>query len=273
MSGPASYDPSAWPVPTSSAPSGTRSSRAPRALAWSSGASGSRASDAVRSATRRIGVAPSRASVIPVPRVLVVGLAPAAHGGNRTGRVFTGDRSGDWLFASMFRNGFANQPTSVSRDDALELRDAYVAAAVRCAPPDNRPTPDERDRCLPYLGRELAALVRVRVIVALGAFAYDAVARVLAASGAPLPSPRPKFGHGVEISTSQRDDRRLLSPEPTEHVHGSAHRAHARRGLRAGRSARGSEQRRDFERAVEERDRTEHHTDGDAERPVGRADR
>jgi uracil-DNA glycosylase family 4 len=139
----------------------------------------------------------------PAARVLVVGLAPAAHGGNRTGRIFTGDRSGDWLFGALHRTGYANQATSVRADDGLELRDAYVAAAVRCAPPANKPTPAERDRCLPYLVRELALLERVRVIVVLGKFAYDATARVLAESGSPLPSPRPPFGHGVEVSTER----------------------------------------------------------------------
>src|SRR6266550_3936587 len=139
----------------------------------------------------------------PHARLLVVGLAPAAHGGNRTGRIFTGDRSGDWLFASLYRTGYANQPTSVRRDDGLQLRDAYIAAAVRCAPPANKPTPEERDRCLPYLVRELALLERVRVIVVLGKFAYDATARVLATSGSPLPSPRPPFGHGVEVSSDR----------------------------------------------------------------------
>jgi uracil-DNA glycosylase family 4 len=135
--------------------------------------------------------------------VLVVGLAPAAHGGNRTGRVFTGDRSGDWLFAAMHRTGFANQPVSTGLDDGLELHGAYVAAAVRCAPPANRPTPEERDRCLPYLERELALLERVSVIVVLGAFAYDATARLLAAVGAPLPRPRPRFTHGLETAAGR----------------------------------------------------------------------
>ncbi|MEX1009636.1 MAG: uracil-DNA glycosylase [Acidimicrobiia bacterium] len=139
----------------------------------------------------------------PAARVLVAGLAPAAHGGNRTGRVFTGDRSGDWLFGSLYRLGFANQPTSVSVDDGLELRDAYVAAAVRCAPPENKPTPVERDRCLPYLERELALLDRVRVVVVLGGFAYDAIARVLAACDSPLPVPRPKFTHGLVVRTAR----------------------------------------------------------------------
>ena len=125
--------------------------------------------------------------------IVVVGLAPAAHGANRTGRVFTGDRSGDWLFASMYRAGLANQPTSVARDDGLRLSGVFVTAAVRCAPPANKPTPDERDRCLPYLQQELALLGPVRVLVVLGQFAYDVVARMLGIR------PRPRFGHGVEM--------------------------------------------------------------------------
>jgi uracil-DNA glycosylase family 4 len=138
----------------------------------------------------------------PAARILVVGLAPAAHGGNRTGRVFTGDRSGDFLFASMYRCGLANQPTSVSRDDGLVLRDAYVAAAVRCAPPANKPTVEERDTCEPYLVREMALLARVRVIVPLGQFGYDAVCRVLGVR------PRPRFGHGVVVAAP--DDMTLV---------------------------------------------------------------
>ena len=136
----------------------------------------------------------------PHAAVLVVGLAPAAHGGNRTGRIFTGDRSGDWLFASLWRTGFANQPESTRRDDGLALRDCYVAAAVRCAPPANRPLPAERDRCLPYLVTELALLSSARVIVCLGGFAWDAALRALAARGAAIPRPRPRFGHGGELS-------------------------------------------------------------------------
>ena len=139
----------------------------------------------------------------PRAHVLVAGLAPAAHGANRTGRIFTGDRSGDFLYASLFRTGFANQPTSIAADDGLELRDLYVTAAVRCAPPANKPTPVERDTCLPYLARELAILDGVRVVVVLGAFAYDAVGRVLASIGSPLPTPRPKFTHGVEVPTAR----------------------------------------------------------------------
>ena len=139
----------------------------------------------------------------PGARVLIAGLAPAAHGANRTGRVFTGDRSGDFLYASLHRTGFANQPTSVSADDGLELYDAYISAAVRCAPPANKPTPEERDRCVPFLARELALLTELRVIVVLGAFAYEALGRVLAAAGTPLPVPRPKFGHAVEVPTAR----------------------------------------------------------------------
>lgn len=134
----------------------------------------------------------------PQARVLVVGLAPAAHGGNRTGRVFTGDRSGDFLFASMYREGFANQPTCTHIGDGLALHDAYVLAAVRCAPPANKPTPVERDACRPFLVRELALLDRVRVIVVLGAFAYDACWAALRDAGVELPAHRAKFAHLVE---------------------------------------------------------------------------
>jgi uracil-DNA glycosylase len=136
----------------------------------------------------------------PDARVAIVGLAPAAHGGNRTGRIFTGDRSGDWLYRSLHRAGFANQPTSVSRDDGLALTGAWVTAAVRCAPPENRPTTEERDTCAPYLVRELAAL-EPAVVVVLGSFAYEAVWRALRVRGVALPTPRPRFGHGVEVPT------------------------------------------------------------------------
>ncbi|HET8639237.1 MAG TPA: uracil-DNA glycosylase [Solirubrobacterales bacterium] len=135
----------------------------------------------------------------PAARVVIVGLAPAAHGGNRTGRIFTGDRSGDWLFASLYRTGFANQPESVRRDDGLKLRDAYVAAVVRCPPPANRPLPSERDNCLPYLVRELPLLKRRRVIVALGGFAWDGALRALRDLGIETPRPKPRFGHGAEV--------------------------------------------------------------------------
>jgi uracil-DNA glycosylase family 4 len=139
----------------------------------------------------------------PDARLLLVGLAPAAHGGNRTGRVFTGDRSGDFLFAALHRAGFANRAESVRAGDGLELVDAYVAAAVRCAPPANKPTPVERDTCLPYLVRELELLRRVRVIVALGAFGYEAAWTTLgrvAVRGIARPPRRPRFGHGVEVA-------------------------------------------------------------------------
>jgi uracil-DNA glycosylase family 4 len=134
----------------------------------------------------------------PNARVLIVGLAPAAHGGNRTGRVFTGDRSGDFLFPALFVNGFANKPTSTSVDDGLVLRDAFVAAVNRCAPPANKPTPEERDNCLPYLAAELSALTRVRVIVCLGSYAWDGALRALAAHGH-SPVKRRPFRHGAEI--------------------------------------------------------------------------
>jgi uracil-DNA glycosylase family 4 len=131
--------------------------------------------------------------------VVIVGLAPAAHGGNRTGRIFTGDRSGDFLFAALHRTGFANRPVSVQRDDGLRLAGAYVTAAVRCAPPANRPAPEERDNCLPYLARELALLQEARVLVTLGSFAWDACLRTLSGLGVEVPRPRPRFGHGVEM--------------------------------------------------------------------------
>jgi uracil-DNA glycosylase len=127
-------------------------------------------------------------------RILVLGLAPAAHGANRTGRVFTGDRSGDWLFRAMHRAGLANQPASVSVDDGLELTDAWVTASVKCAPPGNQPSTAERDACAPYLSRELDLLPRLRVVVCLGAFGYEAACRHLGVA------PRPRFGHGVEVA-------------------------------------------------------------------------
>ena len=129
--------------------------------------------------------------------VFILGLAPAAHGGNRTGRVFTGDRSGDWLFASLYRTGFASQPTSRRPGDGLRLTDAWIAAAVRCAPPANRPRPSERDNCLPYAARELE-LIGPRVIVCLGAYAWDAACRLLEVR------PRPRFGHGTEHRPAAR---------------------------------------------------------------------
>jgi uracil-DNA glycosylase family 4 len=134
----------------------------------------------------------------PDARVLLVGLAPAAHGGNRTGRIFTGDRSGDFLVVALHRTGFANQPTSEHRDDGLRLSGMYVAAVNRCAPPGNRPTPEERDNCLGYLARELEALRDVGVILTLGSFAWDGALRAVATLGHTA-KPRPRFGHGAEV--------------------------------------------------------------------------
>jgi uracil-DNA glycosylase family 4 len=133
-------------------------------------------------------------------RIAILGLAPAAHGGNRTGRIFTGDRSGDVLFAALYRAGLANQPTSVSRGDGLRLRDTRIFAAVRCAPPENKPTPLERDTCAPWLHRELRLLPRLRVVVALGAFAWAAYwSAVAPVYGVSAPTPRPRFGHGARV--------------------------------------------------------------------------
>ncbi len=135
----------------------------------------------------------------PDARILIVGLAPAAHGGNRTGRVFTGDRSGDFLIAALHRNGLANQPTSSHADDGLRLIGAYLAAVNRCAPPANKPTPDERDRCIPFLRRELELLGAVDTIVCLGAWGWDGVLRALSGTGRRT-GRRPAFGHGAEVS-------------------------------------------------------------------------
>jgi uracil-DNA glycosylase len=132
-------------------------------------------------------------------RIAVVGLAPAAHGANRTGRVFTGDRSGDWLYAALHRAGLANQPGSVHAGDGLELTGVRIAAAVRCAPPANKPTPQERDTCRPWLTAELEHLTRLRVVVVLGGFGWQALWPALDALGRPTPRPRPAFGHGAEV--------------------------------------------------------------------------
>jgi uracil-DNA glycosylase len=134
----------------------------------------------------------------PRAAIAIIGLAPAAHGGNRTGRIFTGDRSGDWLFAALHRAGLANQPTSERADDGLRLEGAYVTAVNRCPPPANRPTTEERDNCLPYLVRELRLLGSARVLVPLGAYAWAGSLLALAELGTELPRPRPRFGHGTE---------------------------------------------------------------------------
>jgi len=148
---------------------------------------------------------------VPAPSILIVGLAPAAHGGNRTGRVFTGDRSGDFLFASLYRNGLASQPTSVSAGDGQRLIGARVAAVVRCAPPANRPTPDERDTCEPWLTAELRMIApSLRVIVCLGGFAWQALWHALERTGHAVPRPRPAFGHGAEVELPRADGANVL---------------------------------------------------------------
>ena len=152
----------------------------------------------------------------PAAWLLIVGLAPAAHGANRTGRMFTGDRSGDFLYAALHRVGLANQPGSTSRDDGLKLRGVYVTAAVRCAPPANRPTPEERGNCREYLERELDALSGVRVILALGGYAYAHVLRILRDRDHPVPSPLPKFAHGRVVELGQAAPAVLASYHPSQ---------------------------------------------------------
>jgi len=170
--------------------------RCPRLVGWRA--------QAAREAPRRF--ATDRYWARPVPgfgdpeaRVVVLGLAPAANGANRTGRVFTGDASGDFLWPALHAAGLATAPASRHRDDGLRALGLWITAAVKCAPPANRPLPAERDACAPYLVRELGALDQGRVVVALGAFAWDAALRTLAALGQPTPRPRPRFGHGAEV--------------------------------------------------------------------------
>ncbi len=138
----------------------------------------------------------------PRARLAIVGLAPAANGANRTGRMFTGDRSGDWLYAALHRARYASQADSIAADDGLRLLDAWVTAVVRCAPPANRPSPAERDNCLPFLARELELLERCRTIVALGGFAWDGALRAMRTLGSPPPRPKPRFGHGAEAKVA-----------------------------------------------------------------------
>ena len=135
----------------------------------------------------------------PHARLLIVGLAPAAHGGNRTGRMFTGDRSGDWLYGALHATGFANQPNSDHRDDGLKLSDCYITAAVHCAPPGNKPSLAEFNRCRPYLVEELKLFSHARVVIALGKIAFDAFLTAYQENGGAVPKPRPKFGHGLSI--------------------------------------------------------------------------
>jgi uracil-DNA glycosylase family 4 len=169
-----------------------RCRRCPRLVAWREEAA---ADPPRRYRGERYWARPVPAFGDPRARLVIVGLAPAAHGANRTGRMFTGDRSGDWLYAALHRAGLASQPTSVSADDGLELSGVFVTAVNRCAPPANRPTPAERDNCLPYLAEELALLDTARSILALGAFGWDGAMRALAALGHEVPRPRPRFGH------------------------------------------------------------------------------
>jgi uracil-DNA glycosylase family 4 len=181
----------------------TRCRRCPRLVAWREQVA----------RERRAAFAGQRYWGRPVPgfgdpraRAIVFGLAPAAHGANRTGRMFTGDRSGEFLFAALARAGYANQSISVASDDGLVLRDIWITAAVRCAPPANRPTPAERDRCLPWSARELELLPRARVVLCLGAFAWDAALRLTAALGdtlTPRAGPRPRFGHAAELRSAR----------------------------------------------------------------------
>ncbi len=151
----------------------------------------------------------------PRARLLLVGLAPAAHGGNRTGRMFTGDRSGDWLFDALYHAGFANQPTSTHRGDGLELRDAYITATIRCAPPGNKPTPREIARCQPYFLEELRLLSRARVVIGLGSIGWRAYLRARRALGAPPPRRPPKFGHGT-VATFEDGVTLIASYHPSQ---------------------------------------------------------
>lgn len=149
-------------------------------------------------------------------RILVVGLAPAAHGANRTGRMFTGDRSGEWLYRALHRAGLASQPEAASRHDGLRLKDVFVTAIVRCAPPHNQPTPEERAACRPWLEQEMSALTAVEVVVTLGHLAYYQVLRVYAAQGARLPRPRPRFAHGLQVDLGTGRPRIIASYHPSQ---------------------------------------------------------
>ncbi len=152
----------------------------------------------------------------PEARLLVLGLAPAAHGGNRTGRMFTGDRSGDWLYRALHRAGFANQPTSKDRRDGLRLEGAYITAPVRCAPPANKPTAEERDNCALWLDAELSLLANIGAVICLGQFAYQQAVRAFGRRGHAAPKPRPRFGHAVEVPLGNGGPVLLLSYHPSQ---------------------------------------------------------
>jgi uracil-DNA glycosylase len=172
----------------------TRCTLCPRLVEWREAAA---AAPPRRHEGERYWARPVPALGDPRAKLVILGLAPAAHGGNRTGRMFTGDRSGDWLYAALHRAGLANQPTSVSADDGLELRGVWITAVNRCAPPANKPTVAERDTCLPYVVQELE-LLPARTILTLGAYAWDGALRALTALGLPQARPRPRFGHGAQ---------------------------------------------------------------------------
>ena len=178
----------------------TRCRRCPRLVAWRERVA---ADPPRRYAGQPYWARPVPAFGDPAARIVLVGLAPAAHGANRTGRMFPGDRSGDWLYAALHRAGLASQPTSKDRNDGLRLRDAWITAVNRCAPPANKPTPEERDACLPFLARELELLANARVVLALGAYAWDGALRALAELGEEVPRPRPRFGHGAEAEVGR----------------------------------------------------------------------
>jgi uracil-DNA glycosylase len=178
----------------------TACSRCPRLVAWRKEAS---QNPPARFQGEEYWARPVPGFGDPKARLLLVGLAPAAHGGNRTGRVFTGDRSGDWLFRAMHKAGFANQPTSIHKDDGLKLTDAYVAAACRCAPPDNKPLPQELANCRPFLLREIELLTNLRVILGLGKIGFDTAFDSLRALGKTSLKFRPKFSHGAEAQVSE----------------------------------------------------------------------
>ena len=192
----------------------------------------SRNSNGGPTATRIIGDAPCLPSAIPAARVLILGLAPGAHGSNRTGRMFTGDRSGDILYKVLHKTGFASQPVSVSRDDGLELHDLYITAAAHCAPPGNKPTPEELRNCRPYFERELELLTELKVVVALGKIAFDVYLDVLKSRGAIASRAPFVFGHDLEyrMPRSARADQ-FLSPQPAEYLDRQTDRKDADRRL------------------------------------------